>query len=677
MFFSFSAIAQEKTSSRDSVRTLDEVVVHAFAQDRPISETPGAIGYLTAKEFENFNYSSMLPAMNSVPGVRMEERSPGSYRFSIRGSLLRSPFGVRNVKMYWNGLPLTDAGGNTYLNLLDLGWIENMEIIRGPGASLYGAGTGGVVLFEVPVKKRDPSYLIQVGSYDAVCVGFDVASAVSDRSTIGINLGMQHSDGYREQTQFDRIAAGINWHFQINPKSKLELYMLTSSLEYETPGGLTLAQYMENPVQARPSTSTQPGAVDQEAAVKNLTALLGASFHHEWNEKWKSKLSVVTNRTSFNNPSIRNVEEREEDNIGARLETSYKWNEKKLNGRITWGGEFQFSGAGIDVYDNNFGVTGAPQTLDDIIASNGLGFAQLELDFPKDFFVTAGGSLNFLNYQFNRSFPSSIDQTKKFRTELSPRVALLKKINSNFSIYGNLSRGFSPPGVAEVRPSTNNFNPGLNAERGINGEVGIKGKALGSMYFEMAAYNFNLKESIVIQRTSDGADYFVNAGRTSQNGIEALLSWQPTQDEKRISIYKVWASYTYQHYRFRDYIQDDVDYSNNELTGVPPVMAMGGINVGIAKKMEAKFTCNFTDHIPLNDANTEYAASYILLGARVDYHFRVGRIPLQLFAGVDNALDEKYSLGNDLNAFGGRYYNAAPPRNYFAGVKWKLTARTP
>lgn len=39
-----------------------------------------------------------------------------------------------------------------------------------------------------------------------------------------------------------------------------------------------------------------------------------------------------------------------------------------------------------------------------------------------------------------------------------------------------------------------------------------------------------------------------------------------------------------------------------------------------------------------------------------------------IFAGVDNVLDEVYSLGNDLNAFGGRYYNAAMPRNYYAGV---------
>jgi iron complex outermembrane receptor protein len=41
-----------------------------------------------------------------------------------------------------------------------------------------------------------------------------------------------------------------------------------------------------------------------------------------------------------------------------------------------------------------------------------------------------------------------------------------------------------------------------------------------------------------------------------------------------------------------------------------------------------------------------------------------------VFAGIDNALDETYSLGNDLNAIGGRYYNAASPRNYYIGLNF-------
>jgi iron complex outermembrane receptor protein len=59
---------------------------------------------------------------------------------------LRSPFGVRNVKVYFDEIPFTDAVGNTYLNQLSFYNFNSIEVIKGPGGSLYGAGTGGVIL---------------------------------------------------------------------------------------------------------------------------------------------------------------------------------------------------------------------------------------------------------------------------------------------------------------------------------------------------------------------------------------------------------------------------------------------------------------------------------------------------------------------------------------------------
>ena len=61
---------------------------------------------------------------------------------------------------------------------------------------------------------------------------------------------------------------------------------------------------------------------------------------------------------------------------------------------------------------------------------------------------------------------------------------------------------------------------------------------------------------------------------------------------------------------------------------------------------------------------------YFLLGARVGYQAALSdNFSFEVFTGIDNALDKRYSLGNDLNAVGGRYYNAAAPRNFYVGVK--------
>ena len=109
-------------------------------------QVPASISVLSRTNLQRVSNYSLLPAFNGVPGVRMEERSPGSYRLSIRGSLLRSPFGVRNVKLYLDDFLFSDAGGNAYINLLDINNISRAEIIKGPAGSIYGAGTGGAVL---------------------------------------------------------------------------------------------------------------------------------------------------------------------------------------------------------------------------------------------------------------------------------------------------------------------------------------------------------------------------------------------------------------------------------------------------------------------------------------------------------------------------------------------------
>ena len=101
--------------------------------NRKLIDVPATISVISKAQFNRYNNISLLPALNTTPGVRMEERSPGSYRLNIRGSSLRSPFGVRNVKVYYNNIPYTDPGGNTFFNQLGFYNVNSMEIIKGPG----------------------------------------------------------------------------------------------------------------------------------------------------------------------------------------------------------------------------------------------------------------------------------------------------------------------------------------------------------------------------------------------------------------------------------------------------------------------------------------------------------------------------------------------------------------
>lgn len=219
-----------------------EETVTVFGRKSTVTNAAAAVTLINKSHLDKYDQQSFTAAFNTVPGVKMDERSPGSYRLNIRGNLLRSTFGVRNVKMYLNELPITDASGNTYFNQLAPALLGTVQIIKGPGGSMYGAGTGGVVLMRNDaVQQPGTSVQITGGSY-----GLFTASATNHFSTKKINssftIAHQQADGYREQSTMRRDVVGYTGSYKPNDKHTLTATTYYSNLFYQTPGGLTAAQ---------------------------------------------------------------------------------------------------------------------------------------------------------------------------------------------------------------------------------------------------------------------------------------------------------------------------------------------------------------------------------------------------------------------------------------------------
>jgi iron complex outermembrane recepter protein len=666
-----ACVAQEQ----DTVRVLEEVVVRAYESNRPILQVPASIGLVLNSDLSRFSNTSLVSAVNNIPGIRMEERSPGSYRFSIRGSTLRSPFGVRNVKVYWNELPLTDPGGNTYLNQLDPNSISQIEIIKGPGSSMYGAGTGGVILLNStqPENESVLSASWMGGSYGLSNYQFSFLQG-NQNTSHAVGYQHQQADGYREQTRMVRDQLNSTFKFTINDKEVLETAIFYTDLYYQTPGGLTEAEYNANPRQARPATGAQPGAVAQQAGVSLRSFYTGVSHQYKFSDKLSNRTGVYGNFVQFNNSSIRNYERRTEQNFGARTVTDYNETIGRWQLNLKGGGEFQHGFAPVKTYRNLGGYPGLLNSDEELRTIQYSVFGQGEL--RKNNWILSGGlSANWVNYylvQLNQS-PAQ-EQEVKYDPILTPRIALLRKINEALSVHANVSYGFSPPTLAEVLPSNGVFNASLKPEKGAQVEIGAKGYfAQRRIFIDMALYHFALNETIVVRRDEDGADYFVNAGSTNQNGLELLINWQPRMSSSLFTGFKIWSGVTLNQYEFEDYTKDNTSYDGNQLTGTPKQIFTGGVDLNLFKNIYLYLTANHTAEIPLNDANTAFAKPYTLIGSRIAYKIDASKkLPLELFMGADNLLDQTYSLGNDLNAAAGRYYNAAPGRNYYFGLKMGL-----
>ena len=189
------------------------------------------------------------------------------------------------------------------------------------------------------------------------------------------------------------------------------------------------------------------------------------------------------------------------------------------------------------------------------------------------------------------------------------------------------------------------------------------------MLFDITAYQFKLDNAIVRRLNNTGAEYFVNAGGTDQKGIEVYTEYILVQNNIAfIRTAKLWTSVTLNDFSFMDYSIDDKDYSGNALTGVAKTIWSAGFDLSSASGLYLNTSFTQTSKLPLNDASSFYAPSYQVLLGRLGWKKEFNAFSIELFTGIDNALNQLYSLGNDINAFGNRYYNPAPGRNYYGGL---------
>lgn len=657
----------------DSAQTLQEVTVKAYEQNRKLMQVPAPVAVVNKTQLVRYTNTNILPALNANPGIRMEERSPGSYRLNIRGSSLRSPFGVRNVKTYYNDIPYTDPGGNTYLNQLGFYNIQSLEVIKGPGSSLYGAGTGGVLLLKTNQNNWHPglSFDFSAGSFGLNNLNTNLRLGTNAIQNT-INYLQLSSNGYRDHSKLDRKVFTWDLTANLSDKGKITTHFLWGNLFYQTPGALTLAEYSANAKAARPRVGQTPGAAENKAAIYQKIFLAGISFNQKFSEHWQNTTSFYGAATRLLNPSIRNYGRTSEPHTGGRSFFTFnkKFNDQtKLN--IVTGVEFQQGISSVRIYSNKNGNPDTLQTDDEINNKVFFAFAQATLELPFNWFITAGVSVNGQNITITRlSSTPVIEQTRKYNNELAPRLAILKQLGNNISVYGSIARGFSPPTTAELLPSSGIIATDLNAEDGINYEAGARATFFKQLYFDINIFRFGLKNTIVQRRDAFGADYFVNAGKTRQFGIETYLSWQVmSRPGKQFKDLKIWTSFTNNDFTYQDFRQLTNDFSGKKLPSVPSTVIAVGMDTELKNGLYMNLHVYHAGSIPLNDANTESASPYTLLGTRLGWKKNLHpKVLMELFIAADNMLDEKYSLGNDINAFGGRYYNAAAPFNFAGGI---------
>jgi iron complex outermembrane receptor protein len=669
---SATVLSQETT---DTTHVLQEVTVRTFGQYRKLSEAGVPVRIIDMNNGDLHNKSSLVNSFNTIAGVRMEERSPGSYRINIRGSSLRSPFGVRNVKVYWNDIPVTDPGGNTYFNQFAWNNFSSLEVFKGPASSLYGAGTGGLVLIN-NLDQWQPCVSLDyiTGSYNLQNI-FASARFGKEENKNQFTYAHNESDGFRDQSGMRRDNFSWLSQLKLSDKQELSATVLFTDMQYQTPGALTLAEYNSNPRAARPAAGGFPGAEQAQATIYQKNILAGFTNKYQISSSLRNATTLYGAFSQIKNPTIRNYERRNEPSYGGR--TTFTW--KKAEWAINGGAEFQQGYFNTQVARNRNGNPDTLQTNDDINFGNLSVFLQGDWSLEGKWFIQTGVSLNKTSVTFSRlsNYPV-IKQSRSYKNELAPRFSLMRKIGTKVSLFGTVSRGFSPPTVAELLPSTGVISTDLEAEEGWNYEITARYLLLrNKLRIEATAFYFRLNNALVQRRDAAGADFFINAGDVKQRGLEshADYTYQPLHS-KLISYITINADYTYNHFNYGNFIKGADNFSGKQVPSVPKGTFAATADLHFKNGLFVNLNFYAASSIFLNDANTAVAESYQLLGSRIGWKATGRRkTGYSLHIGMDNLLDQQYSLGNDINAAAGRYYNVAAGRNFYAGVSFQLNTK--
>lgn len=637
---------------------------------------------------------SIRSVLNRVPGVFMHSGALNTNRITIRGIGSRTPFATNKIRAFWDEMPLSSGEGETTIEDLDLSLFKEVVVVRGPASSLYGAGLGGAIELHSRNKRGHETIGLQVSSkFSAGSFGkrhWTHRARIETKNHLwNMYYNNLHSDGFRENNQYDREAATLTGQIyhrdkQDHLKGKLSLLLNFTDLNAFIPSSLDSLTFLTSPSQAAANWAGVRGFEDYQKAI------LGANYRHDFNRDWRGNIAVFS--------QIRNAYELRpfgiltENNVASGVRGKVEWFQG-VNNRLTIGGEYFREWYDWQTYaqvDRQIGPALSDQKEQRSFYNVFGDFAWRDLGIHEEAQVQIGINLNNTRYTLTDLFPQdSIDQsgTYHFNPTFSPRIAahFPLGLDGMIRLRALISHGFSPPSVSETLTPDGLVNPNIQPEQGWNFEVGSRGVFLyGDLQVDITIFHMAIKDLLVARRTGQDAYVGVNAGATQHRGIEFSYLADLTPKGHKINI-KTHGSLTLADYRFQDFIDDGTDFSGNQLPGTPSQQFSTGLDVGISPRKLGNFLINLTyEHVGamyLQDANTIQSSPYNLAHAKLTYSksFKTGKLNWEVSAegGLQNVFNEHYAAMILINAqsFGERaprYYYPGRPRNWFGGLKISL-----
>ncbi|MDP3336632.1 MAG: TonB-dependent receptor plug domain-containing protein, partial [Rhodoferax sp.] len=265
----FPVLAQGQTA------TLDEVVVSAARFEAEASSLPFGVSVITKEDIARAGVTTVNEAVIKLLGVpgRVDYYGGGDYGLDLRG------FGTTagsNQVVIVDGIKMNEADlGGTRLAGIAINTVERIEVLRGSGSVLYGAGaTGGVIVITTKAgrgvaRKNSADLYAATGSYGLNEIRAN-ATLASGGFSMDVAGNKRDTDNHRDN--FKSTAEGNFVQGQwSNDWLRVGASHANDMLNSGLPGSLTAAQYQADPSQ------TSAANANKTASIKNVRDTLFAS----------------------------------------------------------------------------------------------------------------------------------------------------------------------------------------------------------------------------------------------------------------------------------------------------------------------------------------------------------------------------------------------------------------
>lgn len=683
---------------------LDEISVTATKIETPTKEVSQSIGIVSKEDIDNLPMQNITETFSKIPGVSAITKNGGyDTRVFIRGSGVKARYGVRDIMVLRDGVPLTDPDSFTRFDFIDTQDIEQIEITKGPG-SIYASGSAGgtiQILSKSVFDKQQNRIRIGAGSFDSYTANIRVGGQIDENDFVSITATHKESrNSWRYWNEFESNQVSLKHGHIFSDNSTLETELSYSKADLQLPTSLNQDEF--DAYKSSGEVNEQSSDEWQHKGRYSEIIFLNSRYEKEFNA-FTFKPQVYYNHWSHYHPVPFMINDSGDNNVfgtDLQFEVPHEINDKTstflagvtARANVSNGEEkYTYRDLATTTVTSPYPPFSSYEQIEYSLSDEEgelaetsdsktylYGFylqemLQLTQDLSIDMMVRLekaevkidGNEIWAADYsKVTYKTGAGVYSIDRDFTLASYRLGSSYALTKQTNVYATIGYSDQIPTESELKSNVLYDGvdplPKLDASGAINYEIGLKHRD-EKIFLDIATYYTTIKDDITQVIDVSKKSYYQNAGEVEKKGFEIQAEYN------FIPAAKIGASYAYSRYKYTELLEYQysgpaIDYSGNYLPYVPKnqytLYASYGKKEGFKASIESlTWGSYYTD----NSNTAKYEGFEFVTNANVGY--AIGAHKINLF--VNNLFDKQYAVatsGDETEVL----YTPAAPRSIMA-----------